>query len=410
MTSPRTGWSCWSLTITGRALPPVDLQVDQRGAVHEHLAQHAVVDLERRAVAVACRRRPRRARRPSRRRRRTARVPRSGRSSTASVGRLESAIRRGQCSGGSRADLCSRRVPGATRRQLDSRRDASAGRPRWARCSARRARATPAPAPRTSRARPEAAAEALDARHLEAAERMVETLGRMKGAAMKIGQLASFIDTEFLPARVPRALPGAARLAAHLGAADAVEEGRAGARARSGTSRWRSCSRTSSTRPPRRPRSARCTARRCRDGREVAVKIQYPGVAEAIRADMQNAGLIMRMAKALAPGLDAKAAAEELKERVLEELDYELEAQNQRAFARGYRDHPFIYVPDVVTRLSTTRVLVTRVGRRRGLRRGGGAARRTSATASARSSSASASARSTTCSTSTPTPTRATTC
>jgi predicted unusual protein kinase regulating ubiquinone biosynthesis (AarF/ABC1/UbiB family) len=74
---------------------------------------------------------------------------------------------------------------------------------------------------------------------------------------------------------------------------------------------------------------------------------------------MQNAGLIMRMAKALAPGLDAKAAADELKERVLEELDYELEAQSQRSFARGYRDHPFVFVPEVVTRLSTTRVLVT---------------------------------------------------
>ena len=91
----------------------------------------------------------------------------------------------------------------------------------------------------------------------------------------------------------------------------------------------------------------------------MAVKIQYPGVAEAIAADMQNAGLILRLAKALAPGLDAKAAAAELKERVMEELDYELEAQTQRAFARGYRGHPFIYVPDVVTRLSTERVLVS---------------------------------------------------
>jgi predicted unusual protein kinase regulating ubiquinone biosynthesis (AarF/ABC1/UbiB family) len=74
---------------------------------------------------------------------------------------------------------------------------------------------------------------------------------------------------------------------------------------------------------------------------------------------MQNAGLILRLAKAFAPGLDAKAAAAELKERVMEELDYELEAQSQRAFARGYRRHPFIYVPDVVTRLSTERVLVS---------------------------------------------------
>jgi predicted unusual protein kinase regulating ubiquinone biosynthesis (AarF/ABC1/UbiB family) len=69
--------------------------------------------------------------------------------------------------------------------------------------------------------------------------------------------------------------------------------------------------------------------------------------------------MFLRLAKAIAPGLDAKAAAEELKERVSEELDYELEAQNQRSFSRGYRGHPFIYVPDVVTRLSTRRVLVS---------------------------------------------------
>jgi predicted unusual protein kinase regulating ubiquinone biosynthesis (AarF/ABC1/UbiB family) len=74
---------------------------------------------------------------------------------------------------------------------------------------------------------------------------------------------------------------------------------------------------------------------------------------------MQNAGMIMRLAKALAPGLDAKAVAEELKVRVLEELDYEYEAQNQRAFARAYRGHPFIYVPEVITSLSRSRVLVS---------------------------------------------------
>src|SRR5687767_14178225 len=70
-------------------------------------------------------------------------------------------------------------------------------------------------------------------------------------------------------------------------------------------------------------------------------------------------GAIMRLAKALAPGLDPKAIARELRERVLEELDYEFEAQNQRDFARAYRDHPFIYVPRVISRLSRRRVLVT---------------------------------------------------
>ena len=61
----------------------------------------------------------------------------------------------------------------------------------------------------------------------------------------------------------------------------------------------------------------------------------------------------------LAPGLDAKAVASELRERVLEELDYEFEAQNQRAFARAYDGHPFIFVPKVHSRHSRRRVLVS---------------------------------------------------
>ena len=148
----------------------------------------------------------------------------------------------------------------------------------------------------------------------------------------------------------------------------------------------------------------------CPTAGEVAVKIQYPGVDAAIRADLSNAGMILRLAKALAPGLDAKAVAAELKERVLEELDYEYEAQNQRTFARAYRDHPFIYVPDVVTRLSRDRVLVTEYVEGVGFERGQAARARRRAAASARSSSASTSARSTSSSTSTPTRTPATTC
>jgi predicted unusual protein kinase regulating ubiquinone biosynthesis (AarF/ABC1/UbiB family) len=187
---------------------------------------------------------------------------------------------------------------------------------------------------------------------------MVDTLGNMKGAAMKIGQLASFVDTDFLPdeyrelyqeklanlrSEAPAMPWDKVRKVLDEEWEDPVEElfedfeHDAAAAASIG-------------------QVHRATLP---DGRAVAVKIQYPGVAEALRADMQNAGMIMRLAKAIAPGLDAKAAAEELKERVLEELDYEYEAQNQRAFSRGYRGHPFIYVPDVVTRLSRRRVLVS---------------------------------------------------
>jgi predicted unusual protein kinase regulating ubiquinone biosynthesis (AarF/ABC1/UbiB family) len=204
----------------------------------------------------------------------------------------------------------------------------------------------------------DAGAAEIDKRHLEAAERMVDALGELKGAAMKIGQLASFIDTEFLPPEYRELYQD--KLASLRSAAppmpwktvrDVLEE------------EW--------DEPPEElfedfEHEAAAAASigqvhraTLPDGRRVAVKVQYPGVAKALRADMQNAGMIMRLAKALAPGLDAKAAAEELKERVLEELDYEYEAQNQRTFARAYRGHPFAYVPDVITRLSRSRVLVS---------------------------------------------------
>jgi predicted unusual protein kinase regulating ubiquinone biosynthesis (AarF/ABC1/UbiB family) len=74
---------------------------------------------------------------------------------------------------------------------------------------------------------------------------------------------------------------------------------------------------------------------------------------------MANAGILVRLSKVLAPGLDARAVASELRERVLEELDYEYEAQNQRSFARAYEGHPFIHVPKVHSRLSRRRVLVS---------------------------------------------------
>jgi predicted unusual protein kinase regulating ubiquinone biosynthesis (AarF/ABC1/UbiB family) len=74
---------------------------------------------------------------------------------------------------------------------------------------------------------------------------------------------------------------------------------------------------------------------------------------------MQNLGMILRLAKRIAPGMDPKAIGEEIRDRIEDELDYELEAQNQRALARIFRGHPFIAVPDVVTSLSRERVLVT---------------------------------------------------
>jgi len=82
-------------------------------------------------------------------------------------------------------------------------------------------------------------------------------------------------------------------------------------------------------------------------------------VAEAVDTDLRNAMLMLPLVKRLAPGLDAKALATEMRERISEELDYELEAQNQRRIERLLRGHPFVRVPRVDTTLSTRRVLVS---------------------------------------------------
>jgi len=201
--------------------------------------------------------------------------------------------------------------------------------------------------------------EKLDQRHMETAMKMVGALGQMKGAAMKLGQFASFIDTEFIPDEYR----------------EIYQEQLAKLRTDAPAMPWEKVEKVLDEEYEGEPLSelfaefeqeafaaasiGQVHRAELLDGRKVAVKIQYPGIAEALDADLRNAGTIVRLARALAPGLDAKEIAKELRERVMEELDYEYEAQNQRSFARAYRDHPFIYVPEVITRLSRRRVLVT---------------------------------------------------
>ena len=74
---------------------------------------------------------------------------------------------------------------------------------------------------------------------------------------------------------------------------------------------------------------------------------------------MQNLGIILRFMKSVAPGLDPQELGAEIRGRIEEELDYELEAQNQRTLARIYKGHPFIFIPDVYTSLSHERVIVS---------------------------------------------------
>ncbi len=87
---------------------------------------------------------------------------------------------------------------------------------------------------------------------------------------------------------------------------------------------------------------------RWRDGREVAVKVQYPGAGEALNSDLRQLARLARTIGPLVPGIEVKPLVEELQARAADELDYTLEAEAQRAFAEAFRDDPDIVVPDVV--------------------------------------------------------------
>lgn len=104
-----------------------------------------------------------------------------------------------------------------------------------------------------------------------------------------------------------------------------------------------------------------------KDGRDVAVKVQYPGVDEAIRSDLSNAeGFIKTFGAAMGDDGDLTPHLQEVALRVGEELDYETEAVNQTFFADRYRGHPYVLVPDVVGELTTPRVLTSEFVRGRG--------------------------------------------
>ena len=205
---------------------------------------------------------------------------------------------------------------------------------------------------------PDRAAEILERRHEEIADHALEVLSGLRGGAMKVGQLASFVDVDFVPAQY-RAIYQE-KLAGLRDAAPAMSWSKV---RRVLEREWEEPVESLFEDFEHDARAAASIGQVHRavlpGGRAVAVKVQYPEVADAVAADLDLAALGIRLARAVAPGLDPEVVARELRERIMEELDYELEAQNQRFFARAYRGHPLAYVPGVVTELSRRRVLVS---------------------------------------------------
>jgi predicted unusual protein kinase regulating ubiquinone biosynthesis (AarF/ABC1/UbiB family) len=205
---------------------------------------------------------------------------------------------------------------------------------------------------------PERAAAAQSERTAALVTQLVEQLGQMRGAAMKVGQVLSMVEFDGLPEDERDALQ--TKLAELRDDVPPVPFSKLERLLRDEFGG--PLTRVFSEFDERAFAAAsigqvhRATTL---DGDEVVVKVQYPGVAEAVETDLRNAMMLLPLVKRLAPGLDVRALASELRERIVEELDYELEAQNQRRIGRLRRGHPFISVPAVNTELSTRRALVS---------------------------------------------------
>jgi predicted unusual protein kinase regulating ubiquinone biosynthesis (AarF/ABC1/UbiB family) len=196
-------------------------------------------------------------------------------------------------------------------------------------------------------------------RHLDAASRkqsaeaVAETMGQMKGAFMKLGQMLSFVSDE-VPEEFRMALASLQASAPPMDFAllRAVAEEELGRPLERAFARF-------DEKPLASASIGQVHRATLPSGEEVAVKIQYPGVADAIRADLGNVAMLYRMVSVLYPGVDTRQVIDELRGRIIEELDYAREAENTRTFGRLYEGHPFIRIPRVHDSHSTPRVLTT---------------------------------------------------
>jgi predicted unusual protein kinase regulating ubiquinone biosynthesis (AarF/ABC1/UbiB family) len=187
------------------------------------------------------------------------------------------------------------------------------------------------------------------------AEQLFKTLGDLKGGAMKMGQALSILESvlpEELAAPYRQQLTRLQDSAPPMSATTvrnvlATELG----------TTWRKKLVRFDEDPAAAASIGQVHRGRWVDGREVAVKVQYPGAGDALMGDLRQISRVARTVGSVVPGIDIKPLVAELQDRVAEELDYRLEAEAQHTFATAFRDDPDFLVPDVVA--NTDKVLVT---------------------------------------------------
>jgi predicted unusual protein kinase regulating ubiquinone biosynthesis (AarF/ABC1/UbiB family) len=195
--------------------------------------------------------------------------------------------------------------------------------------------------------------ELMNEAAMKSAGDVLDVMGNMKGAVMKIAQMASFA-IDGLPDGVAQQLAQLQSAAPPM-SYDLVEDVVTKELGSPPTEVFAAFD----PEPMAAASIGQVHRAQTHDGRDVVIKVQYPGVDEAIIADLQNADMLFQTVAAMFGGFNPKELLQEVVERMTEEFDYTREADNQMYFAERYRGHPFVKVPDVIREHSATRVLTS---------------------------------------------------
>uniref|UniRef100_A0A669D412 Atypical kinase COQ8A, mitochondrial n=1 Tax=Oreochromis niloticus TaxID=8128 RepID=A0A669D412_ORENI len=186
------------------------------------------------------------------------------------------------------------------------------------------------------------------------AERIVRTLCKVRGAALKLGQMLSIQDDAFINPHLAKIFERVRQSADFMPIKQMTK-----ALNNDLGPNWRDKLEMFEERPFAAASIGQVHLARMKDGREVAMKIQYPGVAQSINSDVNNLMAVLNMSNALPEGLFPEHLIDVMRKELALECDYIREAQCARKFRELLKDHPFFYVPEVIDELSSRHVLTT---------------------------------------------------
>ncbi|KAM6964889.1 atypical kinase COQ8A, mitochondrial [Aplochiton taeniatus] len=186
------------------------------------------------------------------------------------------------------------------------------------------------------------------------AERIVRTLCKVRGAALKLGQMLSIQDDAFINPQLAKIFDRVRQSADFM----PIKQMMKALNSDLGPN-WRDKLESFEERPFAAASIGQVHLAKMKDGREVAMKIQYPGVAQSINSDVNNLMTVLSMSNALPEGLFPEHLIEVMSRELALECDYIREAQCAKKFKELLKDHPFFYVPEVVDELSSGHVLTT---------------------------------------------------